>query len=171
MHMDAAAWEAVLIGSLAQRQAVLVVDLVREHLGREPTSAELNGARRAAHRLAEVGAADVFRIRQAGPSGSTRQVLALTRPGGQQPVSEPPRRRGRPRSEVQVARTVVNAAVTAGRSAGRLDVGRIEPEAAAELATGLHQALVELARLEQEPTGRKPVNWPATAAGAEGARD
>ena len=66
-----------------------------------------------------------------------------------------------------MARTVVNAAVTAGRSAARLDVGRIEPEAAAELAAGLHQALVELGRLEQELTGRKPVNWPARRPGAK----
>jgi hypothetical protein len=153
--VDPAGWETVLLNALSGG-TVCVIDVVRAHLGREPTSSELNAARRAAHRLAEHGAADTFRTRQTTPAGSTRLVLALTRPGGQRPVSDPPVRRGRPRSEVQMARTLVTAAVTAGRSAARLDVSRIEPEAAAELAGRLRQALVELGRLEQQLSSRSP---------------
>jgi len=43
------------------------------------------------------------------------------------------------------------AAVTAGRSAAQLHVGRIEPEAAGELAAGLGPGLPKLARAD---------NWP-----------
>ena len=54
-----------------------------------------------------------------------------------------------------MARTIVSSAVTAGRTAVQLDVGRIEPEAAAELAVRpARQVLVELGRLEQELTSR-----------------
>lgn len=141
--------KTVLLDALAQGAPVFVVDAVRGHLGREPTSSELNAARRAAHRIADHGRADVSRVRQTTVSGATRQVLTLAPKGASQPSSGPPARRGRPRSDVQVARTLVNAVTSAGRTAEHLDVGRIQPDAAKDLADRLGQAVSELNQFEQ----------------------
>jgi hypothetical protein len=55
-------WQHVLADALEQHLAMGVRAAVADHLGRAPSRAELNAARRAAHSLAASGYARVFHV-------------------------------------------------------------------------------------------------------------
>ena len=75
-------WQQVLADALDQNLAIGVRAAVTDHLGRTPTRAELNAARRAAHRLAALGRARVLHI--PGSDGNNnacdRNYLVLAKP-------------------------------------------------------------------------------------------
>jgi hypothetical protein len=75
-------WQQVLADALNQHLAVGVRAAVADHLGRTPTRAELTAARRAAHRLAAVGGAQLLHVpgSDADDSAGDRNYLVLAKP-------------------------------------------------------------------------------------------
>jgi hypothetical protein len=75
-------WQQVLAEALDQYLAVAVRAAVADHLGRAPTRAELNAARRAAHGLAASGRAQVRHVpgADADDSAGDRNYLVLAKP-------------------------------------------------------------------------------------------
>jgi hypothetical protein len=64
-------WQQVLTDALDQHLAIGVRAAVADHLGRSPTRAELNAARRAAHGLAALGRAQVLHVPGADADADT----------------------------------------------------------------------------------------------------
>jgi hypothetical protein len=64
----------VLVKCVGENLAIGVRASVADHLGRAPTRAELNAARRAAHSLAALGRAQVLHV--PGADGTTMQAIA-----------------------------------------------------------------------------------------------
>jgi hypothetical protein len=75
-------WQQVLAEALDQHLAVGVRATVIDHLGRAPTRAELNAARRAAHSFAATGRARVLYVSGADPDDASgdRSYLVLAKP-------------------------------------------------------------------------------------------
>ena len=75
-------WQQVLADALDQNLAIGVRAAVADHLGRTPTRAELNAARRAAHSLTNIGLARVFSVpgADADANGGDRSYLVLAKP-------------------------------------------------------------------------------------------
>jgi hypothetical protein len=75
-------WQQVLAGGLDKNLAIGVRAAVADHLGRAPTRAELNGARRAAHSLAALGRARVLHVPGAdrNDNAGDRNHLVLVKP-------------------------------------------------------------------------------------------
>jgi hypothetical protein len=145
---DPLPWNQILVDALAAESTIEVLETVRRTVGREPTSAEANAARRAAHRLAATGRADIHTVRHTTPTGRTRQVLHLSRPRTDTaPPTPPGTRRGRPRSAVQLARGLINAVAGAAGAAALIDLERISPADAATLAAALDHHLSTLLEL------------------------
>jgi hypothetical protein len=73
---------AVLANAIDENVAVGVRATVTDNLGREPTRAELNAARRAAHSLAVLGRARVLHVPGADLDANTgdRSYLVLAKP-------------------------------------------------------------------------------------------
>jgi hypothetical protein len=146
---DPLPWSQILTDALAADPTIEVLEIVRRTVGREPTSAEANTARRAAHRLAATGQADIHTIRQTTPTRRTRQVLQLSRPNTDTATAAvPAARRGRPRSDVQTARGLTNAVAGAAKAAELIDPERISPADAATLAADLDHHLSTLLQLQ-----------------------
>ena len=75
-------WQQVLADALDQNLAIGVRAAVVDHLGRAPTRAELTAARRAAHRLAALGRAQVLHApgADADENAGDRSYLVLAKP-------------------------------------------------------------------------------------------
>jgi hypothetical protein len=75
-------WQQVLADGLDKNVAIGVRAAVADHLGRAPTRAELNGARRAAHSLAVLGRARVLHVpgADADADSGDRDCLVLAKP-------------------------------------------------------------------------------------------
>ena len=75
-------WQQVLADGLDKNLAIGVRAAVADHLGRAPTRAELTGARRAAHRLAALGRAQVLHApgADAEVNAGDRSYLVLAKP-------------------------------------------------------------------------------------------
>jgi hypothetical protein len=74
-------WRQILADALARHAVVSVRSTVIGHLRRTPTRAEITAARRAAHRLAASGQANIVRVKPAGFDGPGSPHLILVRPG------------------------------------------------------------------------------------------
>ncbi|MFI7642283.1 hypothetical protein [Nonomuraea sp. NPDC049400] len=57
MNRGTAFWRELLLTRLSSEPTIIVRDVVAEVLERQPTSSEMNAARRASHRIAEAGEA------------------------------------------------------------------------------------------------------------------
>jgi hypothetical protein len=75
-------WQQVLADALDQHLAIGVRAAVADHLGRAPTRAELNAARRAAHSVAASGRARVLHVPgvDANADAGDRTYLVLAKP-------------------------------------------------------------------------------------------
>jgi hypothetical protein len=75
-------WQQVLADALDQNLSIGVRAAVADHLGRAPTRAELNAARRAAHGLAALGRARVHHVpgADADNNAGDRNYLVLAKP-------------------------------------------------------------------------------------------
>ncbi len=72
-------WHPVLDQALAETSVVGVADAVTHHLGRRPTKSEITAARRAAHRYAATGQAQLTLLPSVA-AGRKHRVLVLARP-------------------------------------------------------------------------------------------
>jgi hypothetical protein len=75
-------WQQVLVDALDQNLAIGVRAAVADHLGRTPTRAERNAARRAAHSLGALGRARVLHVpgADADANAGDRSYLVLAKP-------------------------------------------------------------------------------------------
>jgi hypothetical protein len=75
-------WQRVLANALDQNLAISVRAAVADHLGRTPTRAELNSARRAAHSLTDLGLACASSVpgADADANAGDRSYLVLAKP-------------------------------------------------------------------------------------------
>lgn len=160
-------WHRVLDKALRDRPVVGVADAVRTHLGRTPTRSELSAARRAAHRYAATGEAQVTTLLATIAGGHTAQVLVLAEPGVdltdvttlRRKVAANSRAIDKPQGQdtkdtaARVER-MLSQIHAVSRSAPLLPLDQIAPAHAKLLAEDLTEALANLAVLAANLTRR-----------------
>jgi predicted DNA-binding transcriptional regulator AlpA len=153
-------WQQVFADALDQNLAIGVRAAVADHLGRAPSRAELNAARRAAHSYAAQGRARVFHVpgADADDNAGDRTHLVLAKPNvimndirlralavagsnaaGRQSLHN------HAQTARNLRRTLRNAAV----GARLIQAEALDSKLAANVATTLADALTELPRLER----------------------
>ena len=165
-------WHRVLDRALAENAVFGVADAVAKHLGRVPTRSEMSAARRAAHRFAATGEAQVAVVPTV-VAGSKRLVLVLTRPEVdlddvamlRRSTAAPPRKPGKPqgsgtRDTARRAESLLTQVSQASRAAGLLPVAQIEPAHAKLLAEDLVEVVAVLAVFAADLTRRSRQHTP-----------
>ena len=153
-------WQQVFAEALEQNLAVGVRATVIDHLGRAPTRAELNAARRAAHSFASMGRARVLYVPGADPDDASgdRSYMVLAKPNvimndirlrqlgvaGSHAAG-----RKTPHNHAQAVRNLRRTLSNAAAGARLIQADGLDNKSAAELAAGLADALGELHRLER----------------------
>jgi hypothetical protein len=153
-------WQQVLADALDQNHAVGVRAAVADHLGRAPTRAELNGARRAAHSLAVLGRAQVLHVRGADADADSgdRTFLVLAKPNvimsdirlrGLAVAGSDAAGRKSPHNHAQIARNLRRSLRNAAAGARLIQAEGLDSKSAADVAASLADALTELHRLQR----------------------
>ncbi len=143
-----------------QNIAVGVRAAVADHLGRAPTRAELNAARRAAHGLAALGRARVLHVpgADADAIAGDRSYLVLARPDviindtrlrGLAVAGSDAAGRKSPHNHAQTPRNLKRFLRNAAAGARLIQVEGLDSQSAADVAASLADALEELHRLER----------------------
>jgi hypothetical protein len=150
--------QQVFAEALDQNLVVGVRATVIDHLGRAPTRAELNVARRAAHSFASTGCARVLYVpgADADDASGDRSYLVLAKPNV---IMNDIRLRGlgvagghaagrkSPHNHAQAVRNLRRSLRNAAVGAGLIQAEGLDNKSAAELAAGLADTLAELHRL------------------------
>lgn len=170
-------WHPVLDQALAETAVVGVADAVAHHLGRRPTKSEITAARRAAHRYAATGQAQLTLL-PSGAAGRKYRVLVLARPDVdlddvqelRQEVAATARRAAKPqgagtRDTARRAESLLTQVSHATRAARLLPVAQIEPAHAKLLAEDLTEVVAGLATLAAELTRRSRQHVPTVRPG------
>ena len=153
-------WQQVFAEALDQNLAIGVRATVIDHLGRAPTRAELNAARRAAHSFASTGRARVLYVpgADADDASGDRSYLVLAKPNV---ITNDIRLRGlgvagthaagrkTPHNHAQAVRNLRRTLKNAAAGARLIQADGLDSKSAAELAAGLADTLAELHRLER----------------------
>jgi hypothetical protein len=145
---------------LDQNLAVGVRAAVIDHLGRAPTRAELNAARRAAHSFASTGRARLLYVPGADPDDASgdRSYLVLAKPNvimndirlrGLGVAGSDAAGRKSPHNHGQAVRNLRRSLRNAAGGARLVQADGLDSKSAAELAAGLADTLAELHRLER----------------------
>jgi hypothetical protein len=153
-------WQQVFAEALDQSLAVGVRAAVIDHLGRTPTRAELNAARRAAHSFASTGRARVLYVpgADADDSSGDRSYLVLAKPNvimndirlrGLGVAGSHAAGRKSPHNHAQAVRNLRRSLRNAAGGARLIQADGLDSKSAAELAARLADTLSELHRLEQ----------------------
>lgn len=159
-------WHRVLDRALTESAVIGVADAVARHLGRTTTRSEITAARRAAHRDAAAGEAQVTVIPSV-VAGNTRRILVLARPeidlddmgalrrsvAAQSRKAEKPQGQGT-KDTARRAESLLTQVSQSSRAARLLPVDRIEPAHAKLLAEDLTEAVAGLAVLAADLTRR-----------------
>lgn len=165
-------WHSVLDQALAEAAVVGVAAAVGHHLGRRPTRSEMNAARRAAHRYAATGQAQLT-VLPTVATGRQRRVLVLARPDVnldavpalRQAVTATARKAVKPQGQAtkdtaRRAESLLTQVSHAGRAARLLPVDQIEPAHAKLLAEDLTEVVADLATLVVSLTRRSRQHSP-----------
>jgi hypothetical protein len=155
-------WQQVLADALDRHLAIGVRAAVADHLGRSPTRAELNGARRAAHSLAALGRAEVLHVpgADADDNAGDRNYLVLAKPNvimneirlrGLAVARSKAAGRKNPHNHAQTARNLKRSLRNAAAGARLIQTEGLDSKAAAEVAASLADALEELHRPQRRP--------------------
>jgi hypothetical protein len=153
-------WQQVFAEALDQNLAVGVRAAVIDHLGRAPTRAELNAARRAAHSFASTGRARVLYVPGADSDDASgdRSYLVLAKPNvimndirlrGLGVAGSHAAGRKTPHNHAQAVRNLRRSLGNAAGGARLIEADGLESKSAAELAADLADTLSELHRLER----------------------
>jgi hypothetical protein len=153
-------WQQVFADALHQNLAVGVRAAVIDHLGRAPTRAELNAARRAAHSFASTGRARVLYVPGADPDDASgdRSYLVLAKPNvimndirlrGLGVAGSHAAGRKTPHNHAQAVRNLRRSLRNAAGGARLIQADGLDSQSAAELAANLADTLAELHRLER----------------------
>ena len=153
-------WQQVFAEALDHNLAVGVRATVIDHLGRAPTRAELNAARRAAHSFAATGRARVLYAPGADPvdASGDRSYLVLAKPNvimndirlrGLEVAGSQAAGRDSPHNHAQAVRNLRRTLRNAAAGARLIQADGLDNKSAAELAAGLTDTLAELHRLER----------------------
>ena len=156
--------------ALDQNLAIGVRAAVIDHLGRAPTRAELNAARRAAHSFASTGRARVLYVPGADPDDASgdRSYLVLAKPNvimndirlrGLGVAGSHAAGRKTPHNHAQAVRNLRRTLRNAAGGARLIQVDGLDNKSAAELAAGLADTLAELHRLERRLNRRLNRDW------------
>jgi hypothetical protein len=153
-------WQQVFAEALDQNLAVGVRATVIDHLGRTPTRAELNAARRAAHSFAATGRARVLYVPGVNPDDASgdRSYLVLAKPNvimndirlrGLGVAGTHAAGRKTPHNHTQAVQNLRRSLRNAAGGARLIQAEGMDSKSAAELAAGLVDTLAELHRLER----------------------
>ena len=153
-------WQQVFAEALDQNPAVGVRAAVINHLGRAPTRAELNAARRAAHSFASTGHARVLYVPGADldDASGDRSYLVLAKPNvimndirlrGLEVAGTDAAGRKTPHNHAQAVRNLSRTLRNAAAGARLIQAEGLDSTSAAELAAGLADTLAALHRLER----------------------
>jgi hypothetical protein len=153
-------WQQVLTDALEANLAIGVRATVADHLGRTPSRAELNAARRAAHSLAAVGRAHLHYApgADADANAGDRNYLVLARSNmimndirirGLAVAGSGVAGRKSPHNHAQTARSLKRSLRNAAAEARLIQMEGLDSRSAADLATSLADALGELHRLQR----------------------
>jgi hypothetical protein len=153
-------WQQVLADALDKNLAIGVRAAVADHLGRAPTRAELNAARRAAHSLAALGRARVLHVPGAdgNDNAGDRNHLVLAKPNvimndirlrGLGVAGSDAAGRKNEHNHAQTARNLRRSLRNAAAGARLIQADGLDSESAADLAASLVEALEELHRLQR----------------------
>jgi hypothetical protein len=155
-------WQQVLADALDRNLAVGVRAAVADHLDRAPTRGELNAARRAAHRLAASGRAQVLHVPGADADADTnsgdRSYLVLAKPNvimndlrlrGLAVAGNDAAGRKSPLNHAQTARNLKRSLRNAAAGARLIQAEGLDSKSAADIAASLVDALEELQRLQR----------------------
>jgi hypothetical protein len=152
-------WQQVLADALDHNHAIGVRAAVADHLGRAPTRAELNAARRAAHGLAAQGRAQVLPVpgADADDNAGDRTYLVLAKPNvimndirlrGLAVAGKNAAGRRSPHNHAQTARKLKRSLRNAAAGARLIQADGLDSESAADVAASLADAVEELHRLK-----------------------
>jgi hypothetical protein len=153
-------WQQVFAQALDQNLAVGVRATVIDHLGRAPTRAELNAARRAAHSFASTGRARVLYVPGADPDDASgdRSYLVLAKPNvimndirlrGLGVAGSHAAGRKTPHNHAQAVRNLRRTLRNAAAGAQLIQADGLNNKSAAELAADLADTLAELHLLQR----------------------
>jgi hypothetical protein len=153
-------WQQIFAEALDQNLVVGVRATVSDHLGRAPTRAELNAARRAAHSFAATGRARIVYVPGADPDDASgdRSYLVLAKPNvimndirlrGLGVAGSQAAGRKTPHNHAQAVRNLKRTLRNAAAGARLIQADGLDQKSAAELAAGLADTLAELHRLER----------------------
>jgi hypothetical protein len=171
-------WQQVFAEALDQNLAVGVRAAVSDHLGRAPTRAELNAARRAAHSFASTGCARLLYVSGADDASGARSYLVLAKPNvimndmrlrGLGVAGSHAAGRKSPHNHAQAVRNLRRTLRNAAGGARLIQAEGLDSKSAAELAAGLAGALAELHRLERRlnrRVNRDPEHRPGISPGS-----
>ena len=148
------------VAALDENLAIGVRAAVADHLGRAPTRAELNAARRAAHSLAALGDARVFYVpgADAEDNAGDRNHLVLAKPNvimndirlrGLGVAGSDAAGRRSPHNHTQTARNLRRSLRNAAAGARLIQAEGLDSQSAADVAASLADALEELHRLQR----------------------
>ncbi len=165
-------WHPVLDQALAETAVVGVSDAVSHHLGRRPTKSEITAARRAAHRYAASGQAQLTLLPSVA-AGRKYRVLVLARPDVdlddvsalRQATATPGKKAAKAqgdgvRDTARRAESLLTQVSHATRAARLLPVNHIEPAHAKLLAEDLTEVVAGLATLAADLTRRSRQHTP-----------
>ena len=152
-------WQQVLADALDQNLAIGVQAAVADHLGRAPTRAELNAARRAAHSLA-LGRARALYVPGADgdENAGDRNHLVLAKPNvimndirlrGLGVAGSYAAGRKSPHNHAQTARNLRRSLRNAAAGARLIEAEGLDSKSAGDVAASLADALEELHRLQR----------------------
>jgi hypothetical protein len=153
-------WQQVLADAIDQNVAIGVRAAVADHLGRAPTRAELNAARRAAHSLAALGRAQLLHLPGANDkeNGGDRTYLVPAKPNvimndirlrGLAVAGTDAAGRKSPHNHAQTTRNLKRTLRNAAAGARLIQADGLDSESAADVAASLADALEELHRLKR----------------------
>ncbi len=153
-------WQQVLADALHQNLAIGVRAAVADHLGRAPTRAELNAARRAAHSLAALGRAQVMHVpgAEGNDDAGDRTYLVLAKPNvimndvrlrGLAVAGSDAAGRKNFHNHAQTIRNLRHSLRNAAAGARLVQAEGLYSESAADVAASLSDALEELHRLQR----------------------
>jgi hypothetical protein len=142
----------MLAGALADHDVVNVADTVSSFLGRTPTRAERNAARRAAHSLAASGHAIAHRVDppELERRGSARLVLA--RPGATIDKARPPRNPAIDRhfEPTVMAQELARSVEVLAAAIDTIPSDQLDQEALDRLMASVNASLAELRRIRRQ---------------------
>jgi hypothetical protein len=165
-------WHPVLDQALAETAVVGVADTVTHYLGRRPTKSEITAARRAAHRYAATGQAQMTLLPSVA-AGRKYRILVLARPDVdlddvpvlRQAVASTARKSAKPKGPgvkdtARRAESLLTQVSHATRAARLLPIEQIEPAHAKLLAEDLTEVVAGLATVAADLIRRSRQHTP-----------